>query len=155
MLFVPPDVGGAGGADQDFAGHGPCVDFRLALQIEDGDKTLAGKYQMHAYECDDNSEDPRSDFTAARGGDELVLKVASPLGRILGYDVDPSMSQQFIDSDHSDNSFSYDRPNPVETLRFVGDTSGDEAGTRTGVFISFRETRVQLETCDPLAPPRG
>ena len=31
----------------------------------------------------------------------------------------------------------------------MGDTSGDEAGTRTGVFITFREIRVELETCPP------
>lgn len=63
------------------------------------------------------------------------------------------MSQQFIDSDHSDNNSSYGPPNPVESLRFMGDTGGDEAGTRTGVFITFRETRVELETCAPLPRP--
>jgi hypothetical protein len=151
VLFVPPNVGASGGADADFAGNGPCVDFRLALWLEDGGKTLAAKYRMHAYECNGSFEKPKQDYTSARGDEELVLKVASPRGRILGYDVDTGMSQQFIDTDHADNVFSYDPPNPVETLRFVGDTSGNEAGTRTGAFITFRETRIELETCAP--PP--
>jgi hypothetical protein len=152
VLFVPPNVGGTGGADPDFSGNGPCVDFRLALQLEDGDKTLAAKYRMHAYECDGSFEKPQDDFTSAQGNDELDLKVASPRGRILGYDVDTSMSQQFIDSGHSDNIFSYGPPSPVERLRFVGDTGGNEAGTKTGVFITLRETRVELETCTPPPP---
>jgi hypothetical protein len=162
VLFVPPNVGGAGGADADFAGNGPCVDFRLALQLEDADKTLAAKYRMQAYECDGSFEKPQDDFTSAQGGDELALKVASPRGRILKaftidagkvVDLDTSMSQQFIDSSHADNVFSYVAPNPVEGLRFVGDTAGNEAGTRTGVFITFREARIELETCAPLQPP--
>jgi hypothetical protein len=152
VLFVPPNVGALGGADADFAGHGPCVDFRLALRLRDGDKTLAATYRMHAYECDGSFETPQADFTAARGEDELVLKVASPRGRILGYDVETSMSQQFIDTDHADNTFAYPPPNPVETLRFVGDTPGDEAGTETGVFITLRETRIEVETCVPSRP---
>ena len=152
VLFVPPDVGGEG-ADPEYDGNGPCVDFRLTLQVEDGDRTLAAKYRMHAYECADSFEDPVHDFTAARGADELVLKVASPRGRILGHDVDTSMSQLYIDSDDADDIFAYNPPNPVERLRFVGDTDGDEAGTETGVFITFREMRVELETCAPSLPP--
>ena len=150
VLFAPPNVGGAGGADPDFDGHGPCVDFRLALQLEDGDKTLAAKYRMHAYECDNNFEKPKDDFTSAQGHDELDLKVASPRGQILSYNVDTSMSERFIDSDHADNVFSYAPPNPVEKLHFVGDTGGNEAGTKTAVFITFREVSVELETCAPL-----
>jgi hypothetical protein len=126
--------------------------LRLTLQVEDGDKTLTAKYRMHAYECANSFESPQSDFTSARGNDELVLKVASPRGRILGHDVDTSMSQRYIDSDHADDIFEYDPPNPVEKLRFVGDTEGDEAGTETGVFITFREISVELETCAPLPP---
>jgi hypothetical protein len=153
VLFVPPNAGASGGADADFAGNGPCVDFRLALHLKDGDKTLVAKYRMHAYECDDNFDKPKEDYTAARGEEELVLKVASPRGRILGFDVDTTMSQQYIDTNTSDDNFSYGPPGPVETLRFVGDTKGNEAGTRTGVFITFRETRVELETCTPPPSP--
>ena len=89
VLFVPPKEGGG---DADYDGNGPCVDFRLALQLEDGDKTLAANYRMHAFECDGNFMKPREDFTSAKGEEELVLKVASPRGRILGYNVDNSES---------------------------------------------------------------
>jgi hypothetical protein len=107
---------------------------------------------MHAFECAGDFSKPKADFTSARGEEELVLKVASPRGRILGFDVNTTMNQQYIDTNTSDDNFSYGPPNPVKTLRFVGDTEGDEAGTRTGVFITFREISVGLETCAPLTP---
>jgi hypothetical protein len=149
VLFVPPKEGGG---DADYDGNGPCVDFRLALQLEDGDKTLAAKYRMHAFECAGDFSKPKADFTSAKGEEKIVLKIASPRGRILGYDVDNSVMQQYIDTNHSDDVFSFNPPSPVKTLRFVGDTIGDEAGTRTGVFITFQQITVELETCAPLTP---
>jgi Subtilase family/Peptidase inhibitor I9 len=158
VRFVPPKVGGG---DADYAGHGPCVDFRLALRLEDGNKTLAAHYRMHAFECDDSFVKPRSDFTTAKGEEELILKVASPRGRILGYNVNSTMSQSYIDTNHSPDDFDYFDPtsnffdpvSPVKKLSFVGDTAGDEAGTKTGVFITFPAMRVELETCPPARPP--
>ena len=160
VLFVPPKVGGG---DADYAGHGPCVDFRLALRLEDGDKTLAAHYRMHAFECDGNFMKPRNDFTTAKGEEKLVLKVASPRGRIIGYNANSTMSQSYIDTNHSSDDFDYFDPNsnffdpfsPVKKLSFVGDTVGDEAGTRTGVFITFPAMRVELETCPPARTARS
>jgi hypothetical protein len=149
VLFVPPKEGGG---DADFDGNGPCVDFRLALQLEDGDKTLAAKYRMHAFECAGDFSKPKADFTSAKGEEEIVLKTTSPRGRILGYDADTGVMQQYIDTNHSDDVFSFGPPSPVKTLRFVGDTDGDEAGTRTGVFITFQQITVELETCAPVTP---
>jgi len=154
VLFVPPKVGGG---DADYDGNGPCVDFRLALRLEDGDKTLAAHYRMHAFECDGNFMKPRHDFTTAKGEEKLVLKIASPRGRIIGYNANSTMSQSYIDTNHSSDDFDYFDPNsnlfnpfsPVKKLSFVGDTVGDEAGTRTGVFITFSAMRVELETCPP------
>ena len=160
VLFVPPKVGGG---DADYAGHGPCVDFRLALRLEDGDKTLAAHYRMHAFECDGNFMKPRNDFTTAKGEEKLVLKVASPRGRIIGYNANSTMSQSYIDTNHSSDDFDYFDPtsnffdpfSPVKKLSFVGDTVGDEAGTRTGVFITFPAMRVELETCPPARTARS
>jgi hypothetical protein len=160
VLFVPPKVGGG---DADYDGNGPCVDFRLALRLEDGNKTLAAHYRMHAFECDGNFLKPKHDFTTAKGDEKLVLKVASPRGRIIGYNANSTMSQSYIDTNHSPDDFDYFDPNsnlfnpfsPVKKLSFVGDTVGDEAGTRTGVFITFPSMRVDLETCPPAQTARS
>ena len=105
--FVPPKVGGG---DADYDGGGPCVDFRLALRLEDGDKTLAAHYRMHAFECDGSFMKPRDDFTTTKGEEELVLKVASPRGRILGYNANSTMSLSYIDTNHSPDDFDYFDP---------------------------------------------
>jgi hypothetical protein len=150
IFFVPPKEGGG---DAEYAGHGPCVDFRLAVRTVNGDKTLMAKYQMHAFECDDDFGKPRADFTSARGEGETVLKVASPLGRIVSYGADPNMSFQYIDKTTSDDTFEFTNT-PAPSLRFVGDTDGsNDAGTRTGVFITLREATIQLETCAPASGP--
>ncbi len=148
VLFVPPHTQG----DKEFAGNGPCVTFELSLQVEDGGTALVAKYRMHAYECSDDFGKPKSDFTAAVGDDEVVLLVASPRGRILGHNLDSSMTHEYIDKNHAEDEFDDDdfsASNPVKTLRFLGDTSGSEAGTKTRVFITLREMKVELETCAP------
>lgn len=152
VLFVPPDVGGED-ADPDYKGHGPCVDFRFSLELEDGGRTLAAKSRMHAYECAGDFNKPQHDFTVAKGYDEIPLKVASPRGRILGHDVDTAMKHQYIDSNHADDVFDFPAPSPVERLVFVGDTKGEEAGTKTGVFITLRTIRLRIESCAPPPDP--
>jgi type 1 glutamine amidotransferase len=91
---------------------------------------------------------------------KLISKVASPRGRILDYNVNSTMSQSYIDINHAPDDFDYFDPtsnffdpvNPVEKLSFLGDTAGDEAGTKTGVFITFPAMKVELETCPPRPP---
>lgn len=149
FLFVPPDTGGEG-ADPDYKGNGPCVVFRLNLELEDEDRTLAAKYRMHAYECSDDFEKPKYDYTAAEGSGELALIVAAPHERILGHNKATGMMERYIDTNHTEDIFIYTDPrNPVEKLRFVGDTRGDEAGTKTRVLITLKPIKVMKETCTP------
>jgi len=158
-LFIPPKANNGAG-DSDFDGNGPCVNFDFALQLEDGDRVLVAKYRMSAFECDDDPLKPKDDFTRAEGTDERVLKVASPRGRILGYNVDSTMSHSYVDTttgdpgSAADDSFDFNTGRfangPVTKLVFVGDTSADDAGTITGVRITLRKIDVQLESCAPL-----
>jgi hypothetical protein len=136
----------------------------LSLEVEDGGRTLAAKYRMHAFECRDDLPNPfanpRNDYTAAKGHDEITLKVASPGGRILGHDVDTAMQMRYVDittgapGTAADDVFDYPAPStsPVEKLVFVGDTVGPEAGTRTGVHITLRQMNLRLESCIPPPP---
>jgi hypothetical protein len=66
---------------------------------------------MHAFECDGNFMKPRHDFTTAKGEEKLVLKAASPRGRIIGYNANSTMSQSYIDTNHSSDDFDYFHPN--------------------------------------------
>jgi hypothetical protein len=104
-------------------------------------------YFMHAFECRNDFNKPRDDFTAAEGRRETIVFSAGPESRILGYSVANSMSESYIDNDHGDDFFAYAGNNPVLSLRFIGDTSGDEAGTKTGVQIGLRELELKFEDC--------
>jgi hypothetical protein len=103
---------------------------------------------MEAFECSDSFTKPRSDYTTARGyGSATLFRVTGPGERILGHNLDSYMSWEYIDTNTSNDVFTFTGANPVEKLEFVGDTGGDDAGVRTGVTIYFREMRVQVETC--------
>ena len=143
ILFVPKRVRG----DAEFDGHGPCVRFSLDLRTQDAGTMLLASYYMHAYECSGSFDSPQSDYTAAEERRETILFSAGPGSKILGYNVANSMTEAYIDTDSSDDFFSYGGANPVQSLQFTGDTSGDEAGTETGVQIVLREMRVKVENC--------
>ena len=142
-LFVPPHNRG----DREFDGHGPCVRFAVELRIEDDGTALTANYEMHAFECAGSFTSPQHDFTASLGGREELLTSAGPNGRILGYSTASSLQHTYIDNNHADDIFTFSGNEPVSSLRFIGDTSGDESGTKTGVFVTFRAMDVRLETC--------
>jgi hypothetical protein len=143
LLFIPPHTAG----DGEFDGHGPCVRFSLDLRTQDQGAALVASYFMHAFECSDDFNSPQHDFTTAEGRRETIVFSAGPQSRILGYSVANRMSESYIDTDHGDDFFAYSGNNPVLSLRFIGDTSGDEAGTKTGVHIGLRELDLKLEDC--------
>lgn len=142
-LFVPRHVRG----DREFDGHGPCVRFALDLGTEDDGTALVARYRMHAFECASNFSMPQSDFTAAEGEGAIILALAGPGGRILGYSTSSHVEQDYIDSNHSEDPFTFPDPSPVAELRFTGDTSGDESGRKTGVVISLRTMEVRMQSC--------
>lgn len=142
-LFVPPHRQG----DREFDGNGPCVRFSLDLRKVDDETALAAVYSMHAYECAGNFQSPKSDFTAAQGERFEIIASAGAGGRILGYSTDGTLPFSYIDSNHADDPFAFTANEPVTNLRFVGDTPGDESGTETGVFVTFRPIDVRMQTC--------
>lgn len=149
LLFIPPNVRG----DREFDGHGPCVRFTYDLRTQDQSTTLVASYFLHAFECN-SSENPQHDFTAAEGRRETIIFATPPQSRILGYNVTSHVEENHRDGDHNDIIVSFPGNEPVTTLRFVGDTSGDESGTKTGVEITTRPTQVRLEDCGPVKEDR-
>lgn len=143
ILFIPPHVRG----DREFDGHGPCITFSLDLRNQDQGTALVASAYMHAYECNGSFDSPQHDYTAAEGRRDTVLFTAPPGSRILGYSVASSMDESYIDNDHADDFFAYAGNNPVLSLRFTGDTSGDESGTKTGVLMGLRGFELMLEDC--------
>lgn len=144
QTFIPPHVTG----DQEFDGHGPCVRFRLGLNVDPLRSVLVANFNMNAFECDDAFARPRSDYTRAAGDGQAVLfRVANPGDQIESFNVDSSFTFDYIDNDVQDDIYPFAGTSPVERLLFTGDTDGSEAGTRTKVDIFFRELRITVREC--------
>jgi hypothetical protein len=79
--------------------------------------------------------------------------VPSPSARILGFDLSPVFEDNYRDSDHEDDLRTFAGTNTFEKIRYVGDTRGDEAGSRTQAEVFFRRLQVQLEECTEAPPP--
>ncbi|MCA8879867.1 MAG: exo-alpha-sialidase [Rhodobacteraceae bacterium] len=142
-LLVPPHTQG----DSDFGGHGPCMRLTVNLHDVDDGSALALDYDLNAYECSGSFTAPRADFTAARGGRSQIVALAGPGGRIVSHTLKSSQTIEVIDTDHADATLNFADPELISTVRLTGDTSGDEAGSRTGAFITFRAQDVRLQTC--------
>lgn len=140
--YVPPHDGG----DRDFAGHGPAISVLTYLVSPVGStRNLPVRVIMDARET-------QSDYTHAHGTFNRVIYTA-PSGWLLDSIVSPVLGNQddsaeYVDTDHADDVFSATNPNSfVKTYVFVGDTAGNEAGTRTSVVLTTQPVTVRLSRC--------
>jgi hypothetical protein len=137
-----------GKPDKDFYGHGPCVRFNMRLNLDSERKKLTASYSMNAWECPDDFDKYRNDCTEVYGSGSVVLYTAQDNEKILSFDVQSAVFDQYIDND-DENDFSYfGGTEPIDKLEYVGDTDGDEAGSRTSVKMTFRRINMQIESCE-------
>ena len=121
LFFIPPHTGG----DRDFWGEGPDIYLYAELMV------WAQRYiWLYIYmQADETTED----WTQARGGQYfLVHKHEKPIKSILSR---TSERHFYTDDDHERDWFPFPHGSLFEYLVFVGDTYGNEAGSRTGVQV--------------------
>ena len=148
--FTPPALNDnicSGKPDKDFAGHGPCVTFQISLALDSERKKLNSSYSMNAWECPDDFDFYRSDCTEAKGSSSFTLYNAQEDEKILSFDVVNSVSDQYIDTDHAEDKTYFGGTEPLSELAYIGDTDGNEAGTKTRVKMTFRGINLQVERC--------
>jgi hypothetical protein len=131
IIFVPDRLTRG---DREFGGHGPRVDLEVSLRINPGDaREVQAVVTMRA-------EETGGDGTTVEGiGYFPVYRSTSPLSRIL---TPTFFNHNYTDRNHDDDLFTF-RAGMVRGLRYIGDTRGQEAGTRTSVTIHFHEMLVQ------------
>lgn len=128
--FIPPLVGG----DPDFKGHGPDVRVSARLSAHNGDE-LWVHLTMHAKET-------KKDYTEVNGSaDYLLWRSDKAILRILS---DTYSEASYRDTDHDDDILTIGAGELVREFRCVGDTSGDEAGSRTGVIATFNPVTIEV-----------
>ncbi len=145
--YNPPHVGNG---DKDFHGHGPCMSLSISLSVDPAKRNLYARITLTAYECNSDWSSKR-DYTRASGSKTITLFTADEGETITGFDAATIFSDSFRDTNHNPYISYYAGTSPVEKVEWVGDTKGDEAGTKTGVVITFRQFNVSVQRCFYLA----
>jgi hypothetical protein len=120
--------------DRDFGGNGPHVDLEVSLMINPNDRReLLAVVSMRAVETG-------GDRTTAEGWQAFVIyRSPTPLKAVRSHTF---FNHSYRDTNHRVDTFVF-RGGVVSRLDYVGDTRGDEAGTRTGVAIQFHPVLVE------------
>jgi hypothetical protein len=136
--FRPPHVRG----DRDFKAHGPLVTFRAEVGVDGHSGALAVRVYMRAEEWEDGKPEP--DHTTVEGWTPWQ-QVKAPAGlRIVGLaeGQPPRFEYSYLDKNHEPDVFEFPPQALVASLVFIGDTPGEEAGSKTGVRVRFHRVRV-------------
>ncbi|HMO34043.1 MAG TPA: hypothetical protein PKE07_13700 [Lacibacter sp.] len=157
-FYVPPFKSGG---DKDFHGNGPQIRVTCQLRISADRKQLQAVVYMQAKETRDN-------WTMAEGTQTIPVFICNPSQTIQAVNGTTGFAQMDItvtdNNGHNDQFFlpngsvaitraqnsnwevvnGFHHASGVELVRIVGDTDGDEAGTRTGVEIFFSPVSMKL-----------
>jgi hypothetical protein len=139
ITFVPPRTNG----DEDFGGNGPRVVADLFVYT-DGSKVLAKVFM--------DAKETKRDWTEATGTKVYDLAFPSEPGwKIDSVVSTPSSHFEYVDSNHDEDSFG--PGGAASRMTFVGDTVGDDAGSRTHVEIAFNQIVVAMTQNKDCVPP--
>ncbi len=128
--------------DKEFKGHGPQVDLQADLST-DG-KTLKTRLYMNAVEW--KNDKPCGDKTTASGYSAYRVAYTAPPGARIVEIVSPTQSnEKYLDSNCDADSILLPAGELVGAFNCIGDTKGDEAGTRTKVDAHFNRATIVLE----------
>jgi hypothetical protein len=157
-FYVPPFKSGG---DRDFGGNGPQIRITCQLMISADRKQLIAVVYMQAKETKDN-------WTTAEGTATIPVFICNPSQNIQQINAATGFSKMDITvTDNNGHNDQFFLPNGavaitraqnsnwevenggqhmsgVELVRIVGDTNGDEAGTRTGVEIFFSPVSLKI-----------
>ncbi|RYU95259.1 hypothetical protein [Emticicia agri] len=132
ITYMPTHTRG----DRDYGGHGPAITARVNIYVDNN--TIKAKIYMRARET-------KSDWSTADGSGVFTIYTAPSKRRILTIVSDKETSTNYIDSGHAEDFFEKGSGELVKRFAFVGDTDGDEAGTRTRVKVTFNRVVVKLK----------
>lgn len=130
-FFIPPHTAG----DTEYNGHGPITTFQARLFVANGNQ-LWLSIHMRAIET-------RSDWTTAEGTQQYLL--ATTQGNISGVLTNAFSTHSYRDTNHGRDIFAFQPGDLVQQLEYVGDTRGNDAGSRTGVQVFLQPITVVIQ----------
>jgi hypothetical protein len=131
-LYVPPRTGG----DLDFAGNGPKMDIELELEVRNGNELWVGMFISGQEVGGTTRVEGRRYHRIAITPTPILEVQPSPtaVGNFATFG--PEFQFSYTDPGHSPDAFYFEQDAAnsriVKTLHCVGDTSGNEAGVKTG-----------------------
>jgi len=132
ITYIPPKTHG----DGDFDGHGPVVTLETIAAVSNN--MVWAEVYMKAYE-------PEGDHTTAEGwSDYKVVYIPPPGVRIQALVSAQHSEASYVDTNHSQDVITMGDFDLVRTYTCVGDTSGDEAGTKTSVNVEFNLAKLRV-----------
>jgi hypothetical protein len=129
-----------GNGDKDFDGHGPCIRAAARIYLPGDGTQLRGAVTVDAWECPDDMNKIRKDYTEATGAEDRVL-YTPPAGWKIDRIFEPVSAQlEYIDHDTDKDDEKADT-GLVMNWRIRGDTDGDDVG-RTFVQVDFNKIHL-------------
>lgn len=139
LTYTPPHTRG----DREFNGNGPEV-WANAKWINEGTH-INFRLWMKAQET-------RKDWTTAEG-ERIIQYYTAPPGKRIDRIVSGAESTaHYVDTDHNDDRQGGGPNGPVKEFVFRGDRNGDDAGSYTGVDVTFNPLVVRLVEVTNCAP---
>lgn len=121
--FIPPHTRG----DRDFDGNGPKVTCFVRIAVRNQREIWATVFM--------DARETKHDWTTASGTADFLLHASDmPIRAILS---DTVSVINYLDTDHEEDMFGQSAGELVRKFTFLGDTRGDEAGTKTRVNVDF------------------
>lgn len=130
ITYIPPNTVG----DREYNGHGPST--TASVTLTNSGSSVTSRLYMRARET-------TSDWTTAEGSRTDTIFTPAPGWRVNQIVGATSSSWSYTDSNHNNDIFSGGN-GPVARWEFVGDTDGDEAGTRTSVTVTYNVLQFEV-----------
>ncbi|RKG80781.1 hypothetical protein D7W79_06985 [Corallococcus exercitus] len=141
-FYVPPRTNG----DADFAGHGPRIDINFEFEVRNTNELWVGMYIW-------GTETGGGDTRVFGGQWYHVATTAAPILSvspapypISNYYIGPEFTWSYTDTGHSLDAWSFPQvpgnTRMVQNITCVGDTSGNEAGTKTGCSAILHDLTI-------------
>ncbi|RKG77838.1 hypothetical protein [Corallococcus terminator] len=130
-FYVPPKTGG----DADFAGNGPRIDVNFELEVRNTNELWIGMF-IWGNEVGGTTKVEGNRWYHIATTTSPILSVSPAPVPVADYYIGPEFTFGYTDTGHSNDAWAFPQlpgnTRIVQTLTCVGDTSGNEAGTRTG-----------------------
>ncbi|MCY1033344.1 hypothetical protein OV207_17960 [Corallococcus sp. BB11-1] len=141
-FYVPPKTGG----DEDFAGNGPKMDIDFEMEVRNGNELWVAM-RIWGHEVGGTTKVHGDQFYHIATTTSPIVSISPTPWPFSQYSANgPEFHFEYTDMGHSLDAWFFPQLTSntriVQNLTCVGDTSGDEAGSRTGCSAVLHDLTI-------------